>query len=316
MSAHSILVFGSINIDMTNRVSFLPKAGETIHAQNFTMGLGGKGANQAVAASKLELPVKLAGWIGNDVLGQLARQTLLNTSVDLQALNTHPTAMTGIASININEVGENTIIVAGGSNMSIEVIDVELIKNIIETSALLMMQLEVPMPAILHAARIAKKSGTYVLLDPAPVPNSLPDELFQLANVMTPNETETEKLTGIRPIDFSSAQKAGQILLNKGIDIAVIKMGAKGVYYFSKNENGFMPPYKVNVVDTVAAGDSFNAGLATGLARCMPLSKSISLAAACGALSTTKKGASSSSPKWSEVMKLMHQQDQLNVQIL
>ncbi|UXN03182.1 ribokinase [Bartonella sp. HY406] len=312
MSKASIAVFGSINIDMTNRVNALPQAGETIHAQSFAMGLGGKGANQAVAASRITqdsgIEVRLAGWIGDDALGNYARAHLEATSLNLAGLNVHPTEITGIASININENGENTIVVAGGSNMVLGINDVDRIKPVIENAKVLMMQLEVPMDTVLKAAQIVKNAGGIIIMDPAPAPQSLPDELYQLAHVMTPNETETEKLTGIRPHDRASAQEAADVFLSRGLDIAIIKLGSEGVCYFTKQERGFLPPFKVTAIDSVAAGDSFNAGLATGLANGLAIDEAIRIAGAAGALATTKKGASEAAPTWHEITQLLESQ--------
>lgn len=304
----SISVFGSINIDMTSRVAQLPKAGETIHASSFTMGLGGKGANQAVAASRLGLPVALAGWIGDDALGRFARQHLEATALNIDGVYTNASEMTGIASININVKGDNTIVVAGGTNMAITADDVDRVAAVVAKSSVLMMQLEVPMAAVLRAAALARNAGAIVMLDPAPAPETLPVALYQLAHIMTPNETETEKLTGIRPIDAKTARSAADILMQRGLQTAIIKLGGEGVCYFSQNEAGFMPPFKVAVVDSVAAGDSFNGGLATGLAQGLSLSQSVRLAAACGALATTKKGASDAAPNFAEASALLQSQ--------
>ena len=312
MSKASIAVFGSINIDMTSRVSLLPQPGETIHAQSFAMGLGGKGANQAVAASRITtdsgIEVRLAGWIGNDALGSYAAAHLKATNLNLEGLHIHQSEMTGIASININQNGENTIVVAGGANMALTTDDVERIKDVIENTKVLMMQLEVPMDTVLKAAALVKNCGGIIIMDPAPAPDSLPDELYQLAHIMTPNETETEKLTGIRPIDRASAQQAADVFLSRGLDIAIIKLGSHGVCYFTKEARGFLPPFKVTAIDSVAAGDSFNAGLATGIAKGLAIEEAIRIAGAAGALATTKKGASEAAPTWQEITQLLASQ--------
>jgi len=314
MTIPSITVFGSINIDMTSRVHALPRAGETLHAGHFSIGLGGKGANQAVAASRMGLPVSLAGWIGADTLGDFARARLEKTTLDLQSLHISSQAMTGIASITINDEGENTIIVAGGSNMAISAQDVAYIENVIRHASILMMQLEVPFEAVLRAAAIARESGAMVILDPAPAPDLLPDTLYQLAHIMTPNETETEKLTGIRPADVSTAYRAARVLMERGLEAAIIKLGNQGVVFFSADEAGFIPPFQITTIDSVAAGDSFNAGLATALARNMSLGESVRMAAACGALATTKKGAADAAPSWEEAMALLEQQPHLQIE--
>lgn len=314
MTTPSITVFGSINIDMTSRVRALPQAGETLHASHFSIGLGGKGANQAVAASRMGLPVSLAGWIGSDTLGDFARTHLEKTALNLQGLHVSPQAMTGIAAITVNEDGENTIVVAGGSNMAITAQDVTQIERVIRQASILMMQLEVPFEAVLRAATIAREAGGMVILDPAPAPGHLPDALYQIAHIMTPNETETEKLTGIRPTDATTACRAAHVLMERGLKTAIIKLGNQGVGFFSADEAGFIPPLQVKAVDSVAAGDSFNAGLATALARNMSLRESVRVAAACGALATTRKGASDAAPSWEEAMALLEQQPHVRIE--
>ena len=159
--------------------------------------------------------------------------------------------------------------------MAISALDVDRVEEAVFKSSVLMMQLEVPMAAIVRAAALARKAGSIVILDPAPAPQSLPAELYQWAHITTPNESETEKLTGIKPIDTRTAGAAADILIKRGLQTAIIKLGKDGACYFSKNQAGFIPPFNVPVVDSVAAGDSFNGGLATGLARGLSLSESI-----------------------------------------
>lgn len=200
--------------------------------------------------------------------------------------------------------------------MAISALDVDRVEEAVFKSSVLMMQLEVPMAAIVRAAALARKAGSIVILDPAPAPQSLPAELYQWAHIMTPNESETEKLTGIKPIDTRTAGAAADILIKRGLQTAIIKLGKYGACYFSKNQAGFIPSFNVPVVDSVAAGDSFNGGLATGLARGLSLSESIRLAAACGALATTKKGASIAAPTFIAAMELLNSQPDVDVRNL
>jgi len=303
----TILSFGSVNIDVTATSRTLPRPGETIHAERYATGLGGKGGNQSAAASRLAPGhVALISRIGQDAFGLQARTELQNFGVDLQALHTDPANPTGIALIGIDANGENCITVVGGANMAIDTSDITRNAPLFDGAKILLMQMEIPIPAILAAARRARHNGTTVILDPAPVPETgLPDALWQTVDLVTPNETETHRLTGILPETPQDAARAAAIIQSRGTGIAIIKMGAKGVYWNDGMQDGFLPPYTVTPIDTVAAGDSFNAGLAVALSENKPLPDAVRFAAACGALATTKHGAASAAPTRIEVETLM-----------
>ena len=176
-----------------------------------------------------------------------------------------------------------------------------------DDAQVLMLQMEIPLETALKAAKIAKEKGVKVVFDPAPA-KPLPDEAYKLMDFITPNETETEILVGIRPSNQEEASKAAKLLLEKGAGTAVIKLGSKGVYYENKEESGFVPPYKVNPIDTVAAGDAFNAGLAVAISEGKPLAEAVRWGAAAGAIATTRKGALPAMPYREEVLKLMKEQ--------
>lgn len=302
----SLVVFGSVNVDIVCSVDHLPQPGETIHARRSATCLGGKGANQAAAIARLGAPVQLAGRTGSDAFANLARQRLSAFGVGLDHLGVDGEAATGIALIGIDDRGENTIIVAGGANLAIRPDHVDPLCPMLRQAPILLLQLEIPLPAVLKAAAEARTGGATVILDPAPAPApGLPDEVFAAFDIMTPNETETEALVGIRPRNPDEAAAAAERFQSRGLATVIVKMGAQGVYFRGPQGAGFIPPFPVTAIDSVAAGDSFNGGLAVALARGQALPDAVRFAAACGALATTKPGASDAAPTLAEVEALL-----------
>lgn len=305
-----ILSFGSINIDVTARAARLPRPGETVHGESYAVMLGGKGSNQAAAAGRLAagagLQVALAGRIGQDSFGAQARRALEGFGVDLAPLREDTANPTGIALIGIDGSGENCITVVGGANMAVDETDVEAASAWLERAAVVLLQLEIPHSAVLAAARKARAAGALVVLDPAPAPeHGLPDALWQEIDILTPNESETFQLTGLRPDTAEDAARAADLLLAKGVRAVLVKMGSRGVFWHDGTQSGHSAPFSVNPVDTVAAGDCFNAGLAFALAQGKPLSQAVRIASACGALATTRHGAADAAPEWEAVAALM-----------
>lgn len=305
-----ILSFGSINIDLTARSQRLPRPGETVHADSYAIGLGGKGSNQAAAAARLaqmfDVHVALAGRVGCDAFGTQARDSLTAFGVDLSPLRDDADHPTGIALIGIDAAAENCITVAGGANMAVDETDIVASGPWLDRAKVLLLQLEIPQAAVLAAARRTRSAGGLVVLDPAPAPeHGLPETLWSEIDVLTPNESETFSLTGIRPITVEDARNAAEILLTKGVRAVLVKMGAKGVFWHDGTGSGHLPPFRVVPIDTVAAGDCFNAGLAVALARGESLPDAARTASACGALATTRHGAADAAPEWSDVAALM-----------
>jgi len=302
-----IVVFGSINVDITVYGQRLPGPGETVHGDRSAIALGGKGCNQAVAVARLGGQVKLVGRLGEDAFGALARRELAAFGVPDTYVAHDPVNATGIAVIGVDARGENCISIVGGANLSIDESDVDAQRGVFKETDILLVQLEIPQPAMCHAAKAVRASGGRVILDPAPAPDHEHDlnALLAVADIITPNESETEALTGIRPATPDQAEQAAAVFHAKGVACAVIKMGAAGVYYSSGDERGFVPPFTVQAVDSVAAGDCFNGGLAYALARGDGLGQAVRFAAACGALATTKSGASASAPNLAAVQRLL-----------
>lgn len=305
-----ILSFGSINIDVTARAARLPRPGETVHGESYAVMLGGKGSNQAAAAGRLAagsgIQVALAGRIGQDSFGAQARRELERFGVDLAPLREDAAQATGIALIGIDGSGENCITVVGGANMAVNETDVDAASDWLERATVLLLQLEVPQQAVLAAARKARAAGAVVVLDPAPAPeHGLLDALWHEIDILTPNESETFQLTGLRPDTVEDAAKAADVLLARGVKAVLVKMGSRGVFWHDGTQSGHSAPFRIEPVDTVAAGDCFNAGLAFALAQGKPFPKAVRIASACGALATTRHGAADAAPEWKAVAALM-----------
>ena len=298
----SIAVFGSINMDVTAYMDRLPKPGETLHGQEYKLGLGGKGANQAVAARKLGSEVNFICRLGADDFSKPAERELASYGVDLSLVKKDAGGATGIAIIKVGKSGENFITVVGGSNLAMDETDVERARPALEKAKVLLLQLEVPLTASLAAAAIVKAHGGIVILDPAPAPEGgLSAHILKAVDIITPNETEAGLILGWQPQTPEDGLKAARELRAKGAGTAVVKLGARGLAVSGPNLEAIIPAFKVATIDTVAAGDSFNGGLAHALEQGKTLEDALRYAAATAALSTTKKGASSAAPLKADV---------------
>jgi ribokinase len=298
----TVAIFGSINMDVIAYLDRLPKPGETLHGSGYKMGLGGKGANQAVAARKLGSEVRFIGRTGADSFGDAARAELTSYDVDLTHIRRDVGSATGIAIIKVGEGGQNMITVVAGANGAVDQSDAQAARADLEQARVLLLQLEVPLAGALAAARIVRGKGGTVILDPAPAPKEpFSAEIITAVDIVTPNESETAGLLGWQPAAPDDALRAARELKAKGFRTALVKLGAKGVAFSGPTEEGFVPPFKVTAIDTVAAGDSFNGGLAVALDEGKSLAQAVRFAAASGALSTTKKGASAAAPTRAEI---------------
>ncbi len=296
----AVVVFGSVNMDLVVRTPRLPAPGESLPGHEFFTAPGGKGANQAVAAARLNVPTRLVARVGGDSFGPQLRQNLSNAGVDISAVFTDAGTSSGVALIAVDDTAQNAIIFVHGANGRVDHSDVERLEPVLSGAKVLLLQLEVPLKASLAAARLARQQGLTVILDPAPA-RELPPEFYQIVDIITPNEVEAGQLVGFPVKTAQEANRAAHVLLERGVKTAVIKLGAQGVAYASQAENGqiieaFVPAFKVAAVDTVAAGDAFNGGLAVALVEGKPLPQAIQWGAAAGALSATKPGAQPSMP--------------------
>ncbi len=289
------IAFGSINMDLVARTSKLPVPGETLLGSNFFTVPGGKGANQAVALARLGVATSMVGRVGDDNFGNQLLKTLKVAGIDIENVLVDEVS-SGVALISVDDAGENQIIVVPGANGRVDSTDVENLSSLLPNCRVLLMQFEIPLPSILLAAQAAKRLGVKVILDPAPVLNAVPAELYPLVDIITPNEVEISQLVGFSVNDVDSASEATKILLQRGVGCAIAKLGVKGVICATKKETFFVPAFPVETVDTVAAGDAFNGGLAAALVEKLSLRQAVVWGAAAGAIAATKSGAQSSMP--------------------
>ncbi|EGU56269.1 ribokinase [Vibrio nigripulchritudo ATCC 27043] len=302
-----LVVLGSVNADHVLQVPSFPRPGETLHGRNYQVIPGGKGANQAVAAARLNADIGFIACVGDDAFGLNIRESFQRDGIDIRGVRVQPDCPTGIAMIQVSDDGENTICLSAEANakLSSEAIQPEL--DQIRTANYLLMQLETPLDGVERAAVAAKESETRVVLNPAPA-CPLPDSLLRCVDVITPNETEAEVLSGIKVTDEESAQQAANVLHEKGIETVLITLGAKGVWLSQNGVGKGISSYRVEAVDTTAAGDTFNGALVTGLLENKPLESAIQFANAAAALSVTRFGAQTSIPTRKEVDDFLEKQ--------
>jgi ribokinase len=300
MTLKKILVVGSSNTDMVIKTRKFPAPGETILGGRFFMNPGGKGANQAVAARRLGGTVSFVGKIGDDIFGKQAMQLLEDEGIHVDFIATDPENPSGVALITVDAKGENSIVVAPGSNGTLSPDDFDLALSVLDESDLVLLQLEIPLSTVGHVAEMASQRGKKVVLNPAPA-DQLPDSLFKNIYLITPNETEAELLTGIRATNPETAQKAANILKEKGVKEVIITMGSAGAFVLSDEFTGMVPAPKVEAVDTTAAGDTFNGALVVALSEEMPMQKAVEFACRAASISVTRIGAQSSIPSRKEI---------------
>ncbi len=296
---------------MTIRTSRIPAPGETILGGAFLMTQGGKGANQAIAAVRAGGSVEFVGRVGNDVFGQEARENLTRDGVGVTHLRTDPDESTGVALIFVDEGGENSIAVSSGANARVLPADVEEARQAIAAAAMLLMQLEIPAPAVTAAARLAAAHGVSVILNPAPA-QAIEQDLLARVAILTPNETEAEQLTGVRVHDAETAASAAAALRGRGVRRLCLTMGAKGVYVADENGGAMLPAFCVDPIDTTGAGDVFNGALAVALIEGKGLLDAARFANAAAGLSVTLRGAQPSIPRRHDIDELVataHTQD-------
>lgn len=288
-----IVVIGSSNTDMTVMTDRLPVPGETVLGGRFSMGPGGKGANQAVAAKRLGGDVSFICKVGNDLFGENAMEHYHNEGIEVSGVmcSEQPS---GVALITVDDEAENCIVVASGANNDITVEDIEAHRSEIQAAAILLLQLEIPVPAVVRAAQLAHEAGAYVVLNPAPA-CPLPDELYKNISLIVPNQTEIAFMTGIEANDEKGAEKAVEALRAKGVKDVVVTMGSKGSMVYNGIPT-FIPSKKVKAVDTTAAGDTFCGGLCVAMAEGMDIIEAARFATAASSLTVQRIGAQDSIP--------------------
>jgi len=300
MMSNDIVVVGSSNTDMTVKVSSLPRPGQTVLGGEFSSAAGGKGANQAVSAARAGGRVVFVARIGEDSFGEQAVLGFLKDGINTRYIVKDPTAPSGIALILVDEKGENSIAVAPGANAQLSPADIEAAKEVIASASVVLIQLEIPLESVAAAIETAAAGKARIILNPAPA-QQLDDDILEKVSIITPNESEAKLLTKTEVKDEEGAKKASDILLSKGVETVLITLGSKGVFVADSDLRGIVPGFKVEAVDTTAAGDVFNGALAVCLVENKSVSEAVRFSNAAAALSVGKLGAQTSVPCREEI---------------
>lgn len=295
----NICVIGSLNMDLVVNVDTMPKPGQTIIGSNFKEVPGGKGANQAVAMARLNGNVSMIGKVGEDGFGQTLINSLKNDKVDTTYIQTAKGA-TGVALITVDKNAQNSIVVSPGANFEVKEDDIDNNIEAIKNSDIVVLQLETPLNTIKYALNKVKELNKYTILNPAPAVK-LDDEIIKNVDLLTPNETELEIISGVSIETEEDIQKAAQIMIEKGVKELIVTLGSKGSLYINKEKSMFKKAYKVEAVDTTAAGDSYTGALAVALSQDKCIEDAMDFASKVGALSVLKEGAQSSLPTLEDV---------------
>lgn len=294
----SIAVIGSINMDYNSRVVDLPQKGETVLSHFFQMKGGGKGANQAIAASRLGSDVYMIGAVGRDSTGELLLQYLESENIDTSGID-QVEEPTGNALITIDDEGNNTIVVYSGANFCVDIQKINDHRHQLEKCKIFILQLEIPLETVCYAVSFAYKRQIPVILNPAPA-TELPMDIYPMIDIITPNETEVRTLTGIEDIE-EGAKK----LLDFGVKEVIVTLGDRGCFYTNGAESFYVDAFPTKVIDTTAAGDSFNGAFAVARVEGQPIKKALRFSNAVGSLTATKFGAYDSLPYRKDVDEIL-----------
>lgn len=297
-----VTIVGSLNVDTTMKIKRMPLPGETIAALDKTNAAGGKGANQAVAAARSGASTAFVGQVGEDAGGKMMVQSLKDDHIDTTGIHVDETAGTGSAAILLDENGQNSILVYGGANQKLSVKEVEAARTQIAQADFVIAQFETPQDATLRAFQIAKENGVKTILNPAPA-HKINPELLKLTDLIVPNETESSALTGIIVTDETSMLMSAAKFAQMGVRNLIITVGAKGAFYCTQDGYNFVPAFKVDAVDTTAAGDTFIGALSSQLKPDMSnIEKALVYAQRASSLAVQKLGALPSIPTHDEVI--------------
>ena len=309
MPRPAIVVVGSSNADMIVKAGRIPKPGETVLGGTFVLAAGGKGANQAVAASRAGGKVTFVGRVGRDGLGDQAVRGLARDGIGLEFVVRDKARSSGVALIVVGAAGENSIAVAPGANAALSAADIRKAARALDGAALTLLQLEVPLAAVAAAADLAAKKKVRIILNPAPA-RPLPRALLRKISILTPNEAEAERLTGIKVGSDAAAAKAARVLRSAGVETVIITRGARGAFVAAPGFAGPVPGFKVKAVDTTAAGDVFNGALAVAVGEGRALREAVRFAHAAAAISVTRMGAQPSAPRRAEIDEFLRKRSQ------
>jgi len=290
-----IIVIGSSNTDMVVKVPRIPAPGETILGTDFMTIPGGKGANQAIAASRAGADVVFIACVSDDSFGEQSVEYYRKDGINVSCIKVKSGFHSGIALINVAADGENSIAVAPGANSHLIPKDIWAFQQAFKGAKIVLAQLEIPIETVEAAADVAQSEGIPFILNPAPA-TAIPESLLKKVAVITPNETEAAILTSREKFSGNEIQEMARELYEKGIKTVIITLGGKGVWLKNREFEGMIPGHKVKAVDTTAAGDVFNGALATAMAKQMSLQKAIDFAQRAAAISVTRIGAQPSAP--------------------
>ena len=304
---NNICVIGSINMDVVLKVDRMVKVGETIFAKDLKNISGGKGANQAIACARMNSKVSMISKVGVDGNGQILVDKLKENNINTEYIFKDKEISTGMALITVDNEGNNSIIVASGANMTITEDEINKANEVIRNSDIVISQFEVPMKTILEGFKLAKKHNKLTILNPAPA-KEINKELLKYTDIIIPNETEAYELTGVEVTDLNSAKEASKLLLEDGIKCVIITLGSKGAAVITKENADLVQAFKVNAVDTTAAGDSFIGGFASKLnvnnITFENIKKSIKFGNMVSSITVQREGAEPSIPYLKEVQNL------------
>jgi len=290
-----ILVLGNSNVDFVFKIPRFHHPGETILAESLVTFFGGKGANQAITAKRLGGNVHFITKVGNDLYGKSYRHHLIKNGLDQKLILKDKKLPTGMAVIELTPKGENRIIAFLGANGSLSVNDLKRLERYWKGVGVFVTQLEIPFPTVEKGLKMAKEEGALTLLNPSP-PVQLPSHVLSSVDFIVPNEVEAQYLTGIKWKGDREIRKMAEKFLDQGVKNVVITLGSKGLFFKNRSEEVWMNAFRVNVIDTTAAGDAFLGALASGLSENKPIREVLRFANGAGALATTKLGAQPSLP--------------------
>ncbi len=295
-----LIVLGSSNVDYILKVPRFLMPGETLSGEQYQVALGGKGANQAVAAGRAGANIHFISAVGDDDIGQRAIDQFLKDGINTDLMKIIPDEKTGVALIFVNQEAENMIGIYAGANAHVDAKFIEPYLDKITQAGALLMQLETPIEGLELAAHHAKKAGVKVVLNPAPA-KALPDHFLANIDLITPNETEAKILTGIDVETDEDAQRASNVLHEKGIETVIITLGKRGAWVSTKGVGELISGFVVKAIDTIGAGDTFNGVLVTALLEGKSLKEAVLIGHAAGALAVTKEGAQPAIPWRKEI---------------
>lgn len=299
-----ICVVGSANMDLLTKVPRLPRLGETLVGHYFHMGCGGKGSNQAVMSAKLQADVTMVVKLGNDPFGEITLKNYQSHNIDTQFVFWDDDHFSGVAPIFVDDHGKNVIVIVPGANMTLSPKDVQKASNAIQSADVVVCQLEISVETTLEALRIAKQANVRTILNPAPA-TPIPDEMFLLSDVIAPNETETEILTGLPVKTIDQVKAAARALQSRGSKNVILTLGERGAYVLGKSESCFVPATHVEAIDTTGAGDAFIGSFAYFWGAGDTIKAAVQKANIIAGISVTKIGTQVSFPSWEEVKELI-----------